>query len=99
MEYDLLNIPYYQELKSHKLRRTVPAPNSYFFNLKCNNCKEVKKCFSHGQSKVECIKCNRALALPTGGKLKINIEFATAENINNANRKIIKKDHKEFDKK
>lgn len=91
MEYDLLNIPYYHELKSHKLRRTIPAPNSYFFNLKCNQCKEVKRCFSHGQSKIECIKCNKALAIPTGGKLRINTEVAVAENINNVNKKISKR--------
>ena len=90
----MLNLPYYHELKSHKLRRTIPAPNSYFFNLRCIQCREVKRCFSHGHSKIECIKCNRALATPTGGKLRINIEFAVAENVNNVNKKIQKREPK-----
>jgi small subunit ribosomal protein S27e len=88
MEYDLLNLPSFHELKAHKLRRTVPAPNSYFFSLKCVNCSSVKRCFSHGHSKVECLKCNRILAVPTGGKLKVDSELARVEGVNSANKKI-----------
>ena len=35
MEHDLLNIPFDVEKKRHKLKRTVPSPNSYFLKIKC----------------------------------------------------------------
>ena len=69
MDYDLLNIPYEKEFRTHKLRRTIPTPNSYFLNIICRKCSETKRCFSHGHSKVTCMKCNLVLATPSGGKL------------------------------
>lgn len=92
MEYDLLNIPFEQEFKTHKLRRTIPAPNSYFINLICKKCDTIKRCFSHGQSKVECIKCNQVLAIPTGGKLSIKYEVAISKVLNSSHKKIEKKE-------
>ena len=38
MEYDLLNIPHDVEKRTHKLKRTVPTPNSYFLRIKCPQC-------------------------------------------------------------
>ena len=37
MEHDLLNLPYEVEKRSHKLKRTVPAPNSYFLRIKAKD--------------------------------------------------------------
>lgn len=48
MEYDLLHIPFNVERRRHKLRRTIPAPNSYFLIVKCSTCGMEKKTFSHG---------------------------------------------------
>ena len=84
MEYDLLNLPFQEEFRRHKLRRTIPAPNSYFFHIECNKCQKIKTCFSHGHSQVKCIDCNQTLAVPSGGKLKIKGAVASA--------KIIRKD-------
>lgn len=90
MEYDLLNIPFHKELNTHKLRRTVQAPNSYFQTLKCIACENTQISFSHGQSKVNCLKCNKLLALPSGGKLKMT-EDAKFQVLPALSRKIQKK--------
>lgn len=47
MEYDLLNIPHEVEKRTHKLKRTVPAPNSYFLRIKCPQCEQVSINFSN----------------------------------------------------
>lgn len=41
MEHDLLNIPFDVEQRRHKLKRTIPAPNSYFLKIKCQSCENV----------------------------------------------------------
>ncbi len=69
MEYDLLNIPYEVEKKTHKMRRTVPSPNSYFLRIKCPECENVSILFSNSQSDAICNGCNKRLAKSTGGKV------------------------------
>lgn len=71
MEHDLLHMPQNIEKRRHKLRRTVPAPNSYYIKVKCTVCQIDKTTFSHGQSIVKCEKCNKVLCKPAGGKLRI----------------------------
>jgi small subunit ribosomal protein S27e len=83
MEYDLLHMPQHVEKRRHKLRRTVPAPNSYYLKVKCPTCKMDSVVFSHGQSACKCTKCNMVLCKPTGGKLKF---------INNATFNVIRKE-------
>ena len=51
--------------------RTVPAPNSYFLKIKCNNCNTISIVFSNSQTAVTCNDCNRPLCRPTGGKIRI----------------------------
>ena len=41
MEYDLLNIPMKIEARRHKLRRTIPTPNSFFLLLTCSKDKNT----------------------------------------------------------
>lgn len=71
MDYDLLNVPEHIEHNRHKLRRTVPAPNSYFLKIKCSGCQNVSMAFSNAQSNVPCFDCNKSLYKTTGGKIKI----------------------------
>jgi small subunit ribosomal protein S27e len=46
MERDLLNPKYEDERQAHKLKRIIPAPNSYFMDVKCS-CGEISTIFSH----------------------------------------------------
>ena len=71
MDYDLLNVPENIEQNRHKLRRTVPAPNSYFMKVKCSGCNTVSMVFSNAQSTASCNDCNRVLYKTTGGKVKL----------------------------
>ncbi len=71
MEYDLLNLPFKIEQKSHKLKRTVPAPNSYFLRIKCPGCENISVIFSNSQSDAYCPNCNKRLTRSTGGKIKL----------------------------
>lgn len=71
MEYDLLNIPHDVEKRTHKLKRTVPTPNSYFLRIKCPQCEQVSINFSNSQSDILCTGCNKLLAKSTGGKIKL----------------------------
>jgi small subunit ribosomal protein S27e len=38
MQRDLLHPTLEQEKQSHKLKRLVPTPNSYFMDVKCGGC-------------------------------------------------------------
>ena len=72
MEHDLLNLPYEVEKRRHKLKRTIPAPNSYFLRIKCKRCEDaLSVVFSNAQSNQYCLSCNQLLAKCTGGKVKI----------------------------
>ena len=54
MEYDLLNPAYELEKQSHKLKRLVQAPDSYFMDVKCPGCFTVATVFSHAQTPIQC---------------------------------------------
>lgn len=41
-----------EDLRSHKLKRLVPRPNSYFMDIKCPGCYKIKTVFSHVQDRV-----------------------------------------------
>mmetsp|Transcript_18654 Transcript_18654/g.21459 ORF Transcript_18654/g.21459 Transcript_18654/m.21459 type:complete len:82 (-) Transcript_18654:238-483(-) len=73
MEADLLNPTYESEKQSHKLKRLVQAPNSYFMDVKCPGCYALSTIFSHAQSVITCEGCNTVLAKPTGGKCKLTV--------------------------
>ena len=76
MEVDLANPSFDHEKNSHKLKRLVQAPNSYFMDVKCPSCPSVSTVFSNAQSTVTCEGCNHVLGKPTGGKCKLSVGSA-----------------------
>ena len=38
LDHDLLNPPAHLEAKTHKLKRLVMSPNSFFMEVKCPGC-------------------------------------------------------------
>ena len=71
MERDLLHPSIESEKQKHKLKRLIPAPNSYFMDVKCGGCTTTTVIFSHAQSVISCDKCKNILCKPTGGKCKL----------------------------
>lgn len=72
MEYDLLNLPYEVEKRTYKLKRTVPAPNSYFLKIKSKDKDTTQIVFSNAQSNIVCPETGKQLARCTGGKIKLD---------------------------
>lgn len=54
MDYDLLNPSYELEKQTHKLKRLVQTPDSYFMDVKCPGCFAVSTVFSHAQTPIQC---------------------------------------------
>ena len=71
MPVDLLNPPKEDELRTHKLKRLVQSPNSFFMDIKCPGCFQITTVFSHAQTVVLCGNCNIMLCQPTGGKARL----------------------------
>ncbi|MGC9309807.1 MAG: 30S ribosomal protein S27e [Candidatus Nanoarchaeia archaeon] len=42
-----------------------------FIRVKCSKCKNSQIIFGKASTKVKCLKCDKVLALPAGGKAKI----------------------------
>ncbi|TFY66053.1 hypothetical protein EVG20_g5036 [Dentipellis fragilis] len=68
---DLLNPSAETEKRSHKLKRLVQSPNSYFMDVKCPGCFAITTVFSHAQTVVLCGACASVLCQPTGGKARL----------------------------
>ncbi|EPS99117.1 40S ribosomal protein S27 [Fomitopsis serialis] len=68
---DLLNPLPETEKRSHKLKRLVQSPNSYFMDVKCPGCFAITTVFSHAQTVVLCGACASVLCQPTGGKARL----------------------------
>ncbi|KAI0728601.1 ribosomal protein S27-domain-containing protein, partial [Fomitopsis betulina] len=68
---DLLNPLPETEKKSHKLKRLVQSPDSYFMDVKCPGCFAITTVFSHAQTVVLCGACASVLCQPTGGKARL----------------------------
>ncbi|KAI9209368.1 ribosomal protein S27-domain-containing protein [Polychytrium aggregatum] len=68
---DLLNPLETSERRSHKLKRLVQSPNSYFMDVKCPGCVAITTVFSHAQTVVLCGSCSSVLCQPTGGKARL----------------------------
>ncbi|PSG99896.1 MAG: 30S ribosomal protein S27e [Nanohaloarchaea archaeon SW_4_43_9] len=47
-----------------------------FYRVKCSECGNEQKIFSHASTKVECLVCSEELATSTGGKAEVNGEIA-----------------------
>ena len=71
MPVDLLNPSLEQEAHTHKLKRLVQSPNSFFMDIKCPGCFQITTVFSHAQTVVLCGNCNIMLCQPTGGKARL----------------------------
>ncbi|WZZ36551.1 hypothetical protein YC2023_019952 [Brassica napus] len=77
-DIDLLNPPAELEKRKHKLKRLVQSPNSFFMDVKCQGCFNMKNLFSvlttvfsHSQTVVVCGNCQTVLCQPTGGKARL----------------------------
>ncbi|KAG0164685.1 40S ribosomal protein S27 [Apophysomyces sp. BC1015] len=68
---DLLNPSIETEKRSHKLKRLVQSPNSYFMDVKCPGCVNISTVFSHAQTVVLCSSCGTVLCQPTGGRARL----------------------------
>jgi small subunit ribosomal protein S27e len=68
---DLLHPTAAETARTHKLRRLIPQPNSFFMDVKCPGCVQITTVFSHAQTVVLCTSCNIQLCTPTGGKSKL----------------------------
>ena len=71
MPVDLLNPSPEQEQRTHKLKRLVQSPNSFFMDIKCPGCFQITTVFSHAQTVVLCGSCNVMLCQPTGGRARL----------------------------
>ncbi|KAL8633137.1 hypothetical protein Q9189_001217 [Teloschistes chrysophthalmus] len=49
----------------------VPAPRSFFMDVKCPGCFTITTVFSHAQTVVQCGGCSTVLCQPTGGKARL----------------------------
>ena len=76
MEIDLLNVDPVEEQRTHKLKRQVQAPDSFFMDVKCPNCHTVNTLFSHPQNVILCRNCKYLLCVPRGGKGKLAVGTA-----------------------
>ena len=71
MEIDLLNVDAEQEQETHKLKRLVQSPDSFFMDVKCPGCYNIQTVFSHVHAPVFCSSCSIQIAQPTGGKSRL----------------------------
>ena len=71
MPADLLHPDAETELRTHKLKRLVQSPNSFFMDIKCPGCFQITTVFSHAQTVVTCANCDIMLCQPTGGKARL----------------------------
>uniref|UniRef100_A0A9J7Z1G9 40S ribosomal protein S27 n=1 Tax=Cyprinus carpio carpio TaxID=630221 RepID=A0A9J7Z1G9_CYPCA len=68
---DLLHPTPEEERRTHKKKRLVQCPNSYFMDVKCPGCYKITTVFSHAQTVVLCVGCSTVLCQPTGGKARL----------------------------
>ncbi|XP_061737670.1 40S ribosomal protein S27.2 isoform X2 [Nerophis ophidion] len=68
---DLLHPSSEEERRTHKKKRLVQCPNSYFMDVKCPGCYKITTVFSHAQTVVLCVGCSTVLCQPTGGKARL----------------------------
>jgi len=68
---DLLNPHPAAEARKHKKKTLVPAPRSFFMDVKCPGCFNITTVFSHAQTVVFCDSCASVLCQPTGGKARL----------------------------
>ncbi|KAG0210036.1 40S ribosomal protein S27 [Mortierella sp. GBA30] len=69
---DILNPSPSAEAQTHKLKRVVQGPDSFYMDVKCSGCQTITTVFSHADTVVNCPKCSTVLAQPTGGLTKLS---------------------------
>ncbi|KAF9182713.1 40S ribosomal protein S27 [Haplosporangium sp. Z 767] len=72
LSYDILNPSFTKESQTHKLKRLVQSPNSFYMDIKCAGCQTITPLFSHADTVVSCPKCSMVLAQPTGGHVRLS---------------------------
>jgi len=71
LSVDLLHPSAEHEKRTHKKKRLVQSPNSYFMDVKCPGCFNISVVFSHAQTVVLCGSCSNVLCQPTGGRARL----------------------------
>ena len=56
---------------NNRVQTLVPAPRSFFMDVKCPGCFTITTVFSHAQTVVICAGCSTVLCQPTGGKARL----------------------------
>lgn len=69
---DILNPSAAKQAQSHKLKRVVQSPDSFYMDVKCAGCHTITPLFSHADTVVNCQKCFAVLSQPTGGLAKLS---------------------------
>lgn len=54
MNTNFLEIDQNIQQQTHKNKRMIPSPNSYFMDVKCPGCKASLNVFSHAQTQINC---------------------------------------------
>ncbi|KAF8934304.1 ribosomal protein S27 [Dissophora ornata] len=72
LSIDILNPTPLHEAKTHKLKRLVQSPNSFYMDVKCAGCQTITPLFSHADTVVTCFKCKMVLSQPTGGLARLS---------------------------
>ncbi|MFW9845319.1 MAG: 30S ribosomal protein S27e [Candidatus Thorarchaeota archaeon] len=49
----------------------VQQPRSRFLKIKCLDCENEQIIFAHAATEVKCLKCEKVLAKPSGGKARL----------------------------
>lgn len=57
----------------------VQQPRSRFLKVKCLDCENEQIIFAHATTEVKCLKCEKVLAKPSGGKAKLEAIAREAE--------------------
>ncbi|KAI1311319.1 40S ribosomal protein S27 [Mortierella claussenii] len=60
LAYDILNPSPLKQAQTHKLKRVVQSPNSFYMDVKCSD------------TVVSCPKCSTVLSQPTGGLARLS---------------------------
>ncbi|KAF9585882.1 40S ribosomal protein S27 [Lunasporangiospora selenospora] len=68
---DILNPSQATVAKTHKLKRIVQSPNSFYMDVKCAGCQLISPLYSHADTVVNCAKCSAILSQPTGGLARL----------------------------
>ncbi len=50
----------------------VQQPESRFIRIKCLECENEQVIFSHASTEIKCMKCQKILARPTGGRARLD---------------------------